>query len=260
MSFNIRLDTPVDGKNQWKHRKEVLVAEVKANDPLFLGVQEAKWNQMEDLSSGLPEYGWIGRGRDDGDKGGEFSAVFYKKDKVKLLDSGTFWLSETPEKAGSLGWDAACRRVVSWGKFQCNKTQKQFFYANTHFDHRGNKARIESAKLIRKKIDSLAGNLPLFVSGDFNTTSNSNVYKIITSECNGVKGWIDSHSAAKVQENKLNRTFHDFGKVTGNKGSIIDFIFASGPVTIEKFKICPELRDGKLTSDHNAIVATISIQ
>lgn len=259
MSFNIRLNTSVDKDNAWPNRKEVLAAEIKENAPILFGVQEAKWEQMEYLTKVFPDYGTIGVGRDDGARGGEFSAVFYKKSAFDLLDSGTFWLSETPEKAGSRGWDAACRRVVSWGKFKCKATQKTLLYANTHFDHIGKKARHESALMMIKKLPEMAKGCPVIVSGDFNSSTNSEVYKIITNGLDGIEGLIDTNPAAKQREPGSGSTFQSFGKYSGKKNIVIDYIFVSKTIKVEKFKICPEKRDGRFCSDHNGIVATIAL-
>lgn len=261
MSFNIRLQTPVDKENGWDYRKGVLLEEIIANAPDLLGVQEAKWVQMEYLIAGLPDYGWIGVGRDDGKQGGEFSAVFFKKDRFEAVDTGTFWLSETPDKPGSLGWDAACRRVVSWGKFRVkSRPDRLFVFANTHFDHVGQVARLESAKLIQSRLASIAGDLPLMVSGDFNCQNNTEVYKILTKGGDGKGGWIDSNPVAKVRDLPVSRTFHDYGKVPGTVDRIIDFIFVNGKVSVERFAICPEKRGGRFTSDHNAIIAECRIE
>ncbi len=260
MSFNIRLETPVDKENGWDFRKGVLLEEIIANHPDLLGVQEAKWVQMEYLIAGLPGYGWIGVGRDDGKHGGEFSAVFYKKERFEAVDSGTFWLSQTPDVPGSLGWDAACRRVVSWGKFQVKaRPDRMFVYANTHFDHKGKVARIESARLIQTRLREVAGSLPLMVSGDFNCMNDSNVYKILTSGPDGKGGFIDSNPAAKERVMPVKRTFHDYGKVPGDTERIIDYIFVNDKVSVDRYTICPEKRGGRFTSDHNAIVAECRI-
>ena len=254
MSFNIRLIAK-DGANHWDKRKETLVAEIKENDPLLLGVQEATWPQMSYLSENLTGYAWLGVGRDDGNKGGEFSAVFYKKEAFDLLDSNTFWLSQTPEKAGSLGWDAACRRVVTWGKFKIKKSpEKSFVFANTHFDHKGKVARRESAKLIQTRLAEIAGGLPLLVSGDYNCDNKSEPYKVLTGGVEGRPGLIDSNTVAKNHHLAVPRTFHGFGQIPPEKGSIIDYIFINDKVEVESYTINPDLRDGRFPSDHNSIV------
>lgn len=259
MSFNIRLNTSVDKENAWPNRKEVLAAEIKENAPVLFGVQEAKWEQMEYLTKAFSDYGTIGVGRDDGARGGEFSAVFYKKSTFELLESGTFWLSETPEKAGSLGWDAACRRVVSWGKFKCKATPKTLLYANTHFDHIGKKARHESALMMIKRLPEMAKGCPVIVSGDFNSDTDSEVYKIITGGLDGIEGFVDTNPAAKCRDLGSGSTFQSFGKYSGKRIIVIDYIFVSKGIEVQKFKICPEKRNGRFCSDHNGIVATIAL-
>ncbi|MDO5749450.1 MAG: endonuclease/exonuclease/phosphatase family protein, partial [Planctomycetia bacterium] len=139
MSFNVRLATQADGDNYWENRKETLLEVVKESDPLLLGVQEALLPQKKYLDENLKGYRSIGVGREDGKETGEIMAIFYKEDALELLDSGTFWLSETPEKP-SKGWDAACFRTATWGKFKCKKTGKEFVYCNTHLDHVGTAA------------------------------------------------------------------------------------------------------------------------
>jgi endonuclease/exonuclease/phosphatase family metal-dependent hydrolase len=149
MSYNIRLDTEADGINQWKNRTDKVIALIKKNNPDLLGVQEALHNQMMDLQKGLSEYEFIGVGRDDGKEKGEYSAIFYKKDKFEVQFQKTFWLSETPSIPGSKSWDAAITRVVSFALLKDKITNKSFLYANTHFDHMGKEARKNSATLIK---------------------------------------------------------------------------------------------------------------
>ncbi len=151
MSWNIRLDTPADGQNQWKYRKSGVCDLIMNESPDLLGVQEALHNQMKDMRNGLKGYKSIGVARDDGKKAGEYNAVFYKKSRLRSLRSGTFWLSETPDQPGSRGWDAACNRVVTWSVFRDKETGREFLMMNTHFDHVGDTARIESAALIIRK-------------------------------------------------------------------------------------------------------------
>lgn len=262
MSFNIRLANKGDGDNYWENRKETLVQVVKENDPLLLGVQEALWEQMEYLDGALKGYKWIGVGRDDGQKAGEFMSIFYKEDALDLLDSGTFWLSQTPDKPGK-GWDAACNRTVTWAKFRCKKTNKEFVYCNTHLDHVGTIARKKGAELILKRAWDLTqqGKLPLFVSGDFNVTKESQAYKTITEGGKGIPGLIDTNLAAKEREIAQPYTFHNWGKIPADKGVIIDFIFVNDKVNVEKFKINPiKASNGRFASDHVSIVATLSLK
>ncbi|MDO5309066.1 MAG: endonuclease/exonuclease/phosphatase family protein [Planctomycetia bacterium] len=262
MSFNIRLRTTADGDNIWDNRKETLVDVVKQSDPLLLGVQEALPEQMDYLNEALSDYTSIGVGRDDGVRAGECMAIFYKTDALELLDSGTFWLSKTPEKPGK-GWDAACNRTVTWGKFRCKKSGKELVYANTHLDHVGTIARKEGAKLVLRRMDELTnhGELPFFISGDFNVNDKSEAYVTITQGLDGIPGLIDTNKVAKEREAAQEYTFHSWGKVQPENGQIIDFIFVNDRVNVEKFKINPlKHTNGRYASDHVSIVATLSLK
>ena len=150
MSFNIRYDNPEDGAQNWHHRKENVVRMLNFYDLDIIGMQEVLVSQLNYLKDNLKDYQAIGVGREDGKEKGEFAPVFFRKDRFKELKSGTFWLSETPEKV-SKGWDAALERIATWIVLKDKTTGKDFIFMNTHFDHRGKQARIESAKLLKTK-------------------------------------------------------------------------------------------------------------
>ncbi|MCB0667594.1 MAG: endonuclease/exonuclease/phosphatase family protein, partial [Saprospiraceae bacterium] len=179
VSFNIRYDNPGDGESRWDARKELVVEVLDSIAPDFFGMQEALRHQCKDVERGTRGYRWIGVGRDDGEDAGEFSPIFYERKLWKVLDWGTFWLSDTPD-VPSVGWDAALERIVTWGKFEEKKSGKIIFVFNTHFDHRGVQARIHSAKLISRKIKDIAGNYPFLLSGDFNVNPGSETYLTLT--------------------------------------------------------------------------------
>lgn len=182
-SFNIRLRTDGDypHKDGWDNRKEQLCNFISFEGFDAFGAQEVTHPQLVDMLERLPEYTYVGVGRDDGKESGEYSPVFYKKDKFKLLQSGTFWLSETPEKV-SLGWDGACRRVCSYAHLKDLASKKDFWYFNTHLDHVGVVARREGVKLILQKIHEIAGDkAKVVVTGDFNVNQFSEAYKTILS-------------------------------------------------------------------------------
>jgi endonuclease/exonuclease/phosphatase family metal-dependent hydrolase len=256
MSFNIRLDTRDDGINQWGNRKDDLCAEVLKQNPHVLGVQEAMNNQMVDLRRCMRGYKSIGVARDDGKKQGEFSALFYKKKSLKPVRSGTFWLSETPEVPGSRGWDAACNRVVTWAEFKDRKTGDKFLVFNTHFDHLGDTARIESAQLIIRKVAELANDLPVVLMGDFNITAKHRAYRILTFPENEVV-LIDSRLKA------LHKTGPEHTWVTFDPdfeaSDIIDFIFTSLNVQVVNHKIVDFRESGKHLSDHLPVLTEIKL-
>ncbi|HMG92921.1 MAG TPA: endonuclease/exonuclease/phosphatase family protein, partial [Chryseolinea sp.] len=179
MTYNIRLDTPVDSINQWPKRTQKVVDLIRKYDPDILGVQEAIHHQLMDLVKNLPQYDYVGVGRDDGKTKGEYSAILYKKEKFSVLQQGTFWLSETPDVPGSKSWDAAITRVASWAKLRDKKTGKDFLSINTHFDHIGKEARRNSAALLKKKTNELGKDLPVIITGDFNCMRSDPPYSTI---------------------------------------------------------------------------------
>jgi endonuclease/exonuclease/phosphatase family metal-dependent hydrolase len=179
MTYNIRLDTPVDSVNQWPKRTEKVYELIRKYDPDILGVQEAIHHQLMDLVKNLPQYDYVGVGRDDGKTKGEYSAILYKKDKFSVQKQGTFWLSETPNVPGSKSWDAAITRVASWATLKDKKTNTVFLSMNTHFDHIGHEARRQSASLLKSKANELGKDLPLILTGDFNCTRSDAPYATI---------------------------------------------------------------------------------
>src|SRR4026207_453076 len=166
MTFNIRYNNKNDSLNAWPYRKDNAASQVKFHNVHILGVQEALHDQIMDLSQSLTKYKYTGVGRDDGKTKGEYSAIFYDTTRLKLIESSTFWLSLTPEVPGSKGWDADITRIVTWARFKDNISKKIFFVFNTHFDHIGQEARRESAKLIKRRVKEIAGNNPVIITGD----------------------------------------------------------------------------------------------
>ncbi len=179
MTYNIRLDTPVDGVNQWDKRKDKVFALFTKYQPDIFGVQEAKHNQMQDIAGSLKEYAYFGVGRDDGKEKGEYSAVFYRRDRFTVLEQGTFWLSKTPEVPGSKDWDAAITRIATWGRLEDKITGKSFLMVNTHFDHVGKESRRYSAELIKERAQAFSKSLPVIMTGDFNFTRETPPYHVM---------------------------------------------------------------------------------
>ncbi|HIC30347.1 MAG TPA: endonuclease/exonuclease/phosphatase family protein [Flavobacteriaceae bacterium] len=243
MTYNIKLDYPKEGKNSWQNRKPFFINQIKFYEPDVLGVQEAMPNQMKDMDSLLVDYSFVGVGRDDGKNEGEFSAIFYKKKELKVLQSSTFWLSETPEKV-SMGWDAVCNRVCTYALFQHKKTKETFWVFNTHFDHVGEVARQQSAALIIEKIKALnTKNYPVLLMGDFNLEPESNPIKTITSTLD------DSKNIAKLTFGPKG-TFNgfNFDKTVKRR---IDYIFVSKwAILVKKYAVLSDNWDLKYPSDH----------
>ncbi len=250
MTYNIRLDVASDGVNQWGNRKTKLTTLIKKYDPDIIGVQEALPQQMEDLQKSLPAYAHIGVGRDDGKAKGEFSAIFFKKEKLELMDHSTFWLSETPEVAGSKSWDAAITRIATWGKFKDLKTKKELVVINTHFDHIGKEARRKSAELIKIKSVQLAQKLPLIVTGDFNCTREEPPYAAMMDNVG-----IPLHDPAT---SPAPGTFCGF-EVNSIECKAIDYIFHSNHWINKDYKAITD-NDGRYyPSDHLPVIVTLEM-
>ncbi|WP_193212095.1 endonuclease/exonuclease/phosphatase family protein [Luteolibacter marinus] len=179
-TFNIRYDNPGDAKegNQWSRRAPVVASLIQFHDFDLIGTQEGFHHQMEDLVRLLPEYGCSMHGRDDGKDKGEHIGIFFKRDKYELLEDGCFWLSETPD-VPSKGWDADLKRLCGWAKLKRKSDGKPVFMFGLHLDHRGNRSREESVKLVLRKIGELAGDAPVFLVGDFNTDQTTAGYKTV---------------------------------------------------------------------------------
>ena len=254
MSFNIRYDNPDDGINQWTNRKDWVASLVRFHQTDLLGVQEALIGQMNDLQTRLPAFAWVGVGREDGREEGEFSAIFYRKSRLNLMESGNFWLSENPDSAGSLGWDAACVRIVTWARFRDGVSGKKFLYLNTHFDHRGPIAREQSARLLVEKARALAANDPVIITGDFNAGESSVVYRTITSEENSPH-LNDAYYVSAIPSHGPNDTFNGFGR--DDRPDRIDFIFISDDIDVHRHGILSESYGGRYPSDHMPVLAEL---
>ena len=253
MSFNIRLVTPDDGKNIWYNRSNEVCKFIQKQAPDVFGLQEATQIQMDDISRQLTDYGFVGWGRDDGKQKGEYSPVFFDKTKYRLVKSGVFWLSETPDEV-SFGWDAVCRRTCSWVVLQDLKTGNSFVFADTHLDHKGKEARTRGAMLIKERLSRIAGNIPMMITGDFNVTDQSEAYTTMLTRFFPLA---DAYKAAQKREG-LKASFHNWGKIPEKEGDIIDFIFLSPSIKVKKATIYDSsLGDGYFLSDHHPIIADL---
>ena len=226
ISFNVRYSSApeIDGDNRWELRRDAAVKMVAKHKPLVMGLQEACPDQIDFLDLNLTGYKHIGVGRDDGKRAGEMMAIYYDTTRLTLLDSGTFWLSETPEKV-SLGWDAACNRTCTWGHFKMKDTDFEFLYFNTHLDHLGSLARKNSIKLIVAKMTELnPDNVPVFLSGDFNSTTDDPIFDPLKASLK------DAREVSAISDKII--TYNGFGTVTDNPNTrkewVIDHIFFSG--------------------------------
>lgn len=257
MSFNVRFDNPADGLNSWGYRKEVVMRMIRKQDVDIIGTQEALINQIHDFRISLPEYNYIGVGRDDGMKDGEHCVIFYKKDRFREIESGNFWLSETPDVPGKKGWDAGYNRVTTWIILENITSRKQVFVMNTHLDNVGTVAREEGAKLLLDKIAQLHKGLPVILTGDFNSTPGSDVVKGIT---NPALSPSMVHAKEVAQETVGTYwTYHGYG-LPEEERPFIDYIFVSKPLRVISHHVLPEKINEQYISDHAVVVARIEIK
>ncbi len=178
MSFNIRYGTADDGPNHWEQRKELLLETIRRFGPDLLGTQETLAFQRDYLAVHFDSYDQVSAGREDGKEKGEMTALFFRRDRFEKVEAGHFWLSTTPDQPGSRGWDAALPRMVTWVRLRDRSAvpAREFLFANTHFDHQGRQARLESARLLREKLGSLAKGQAVVLTGDFNSPEASPPY------------------------------------------------------------------------------------
>ena len=244
MSFNIRTSKAKDGTNSWEFRADAVLEMIKDQNPDVLGLQEATFAQVSPLAYFLDDYKWVGVGRDDGKKAGEYMAIFYNKKYVSLAKWGTFWLSETPDTP-SKGWDAAYFRTATWALLKDKASGKKYFVVNTHLDNEGVEARANGLSLILEKIATLNGEgLPVIVMGDFNMTLND-------SSMAAAKKALQNARATAAKSDELD-TCHDWGR----NFSAIDFIWYKGFSSCVEYETVTKSYGGRAyISDHYPIKA-----
>ena len=257
MSFNIRYNSAGDSLNAWPYRKDLVASQILFHVAHLVGVQEALHMQMEELQQRLPGYKYAGVGRKDGKQGGECSAIFYDTSRLALLKTETFWLAEETNIPGRKGWDAAIERIVTWVQFQDKKTNKTFYHFNTHFDHVGKIARKESARLILDKIQEIAKNHPVILTGDFNAKPSDEPIMVLT-DINNPKHMIPSEAVSDMPHYGPTGTFNGFqSKETSNEP--IDYIFIKNGIKVLKHATLSQTWQGRFSSDHFPILAVVEI-
>lgn len=250
MTYNIRYDNPGDGPNEWSKRKHKVIDLIKKYDPDIIGVQEALHHQLLDIENQLAAYDFFGAGRDDGKQKGEHSAIFIKKDRFKVLDENTFWLSQTPNVPGSKHWDAAITRVVTWGKLHDKRSDKSFIMINTHFDHIGKESRKQSAAIIKDSAAVMGKDLPVIITGDFNFTREQPPYQVMMDD-SGLRV-IDTAPA------KAPGTACGF-EVGSRPCSAIDYIFHSPHFKSKNYKVVQDNDGTYYPSDHLPVIVSLTL-
>lgn len=255
MTFNLRINTPEDGSNAWPYRNKQAADLIRRVAPLVAGTQEGKYDMLRDLDRDLTGYSRIGEGRSGYESGNEAMdeccCIYYRHDDVALLEHGQFWLSETPDEAGSVSWDSSLPRFCTWGLFQSNeKPERQFYLFNTHFDHIGQEARVASANLLLQKTAELRQDrqIPVVITGDFNCYPDNPAIAALKEQLN---------DAYDILDEAVGRTFHDFEG--GVEGEPIDYIFASEDTLIRETIIYRDEQDGAYPSDHYPIASRLQL-
>ena len=261
VTFNIRYDNPADGINRWEARIPIVKSYFERTAPDVIGMQEVLYNQLLDLEEILPGYSHVGTGRDDGIRGGEYSPIFFRDDVFQLLDYSQFWLSETPSVPGSMGWDAAHTRIVTWAKLAHKDTGKEIYFFNTHFDHRGVLAKQMSVDLMSEKMADIAGDSPLVAMGDFNIRKRSLslggalYYNLIcgfkenNALSNAEYASMNPVTSAGATSNGFNPNWRE------RPPHAIDYIFANDHLVVESYRVDNEIEGDVFISDHWPVVA-----
>jgi len=264
MSFNIRYGTAKDGENHWDKRRDMVCELLQRQSPDLVGLQEALRFQIDEIRSALPQYAEIGCGRDDGKTLGEYSGILYRKNRFDVNDSGTFWLSDTPEVPGSITWGNACTRLCTWGRFVPKGSGKAFYMFNTHLDHISQLSRDKAIVLIASKLRDRRHPDPIVFTGDFNVGESNSVARYLRGEA-PISVASDGLTQNPIPLVDTFRVLHpdakDVGTFNGFKGTRtgqkIDYIFVQPGVEVLKAEILYDNHDNRYPSDHFPITAAI---
>jgi endonuclease/exonuclease/phosphatase family metal-dependent hydrolase len=255
MSYNVRVVISGEERDAWEKRRESVASTIRVHRPDIVGLQEPIQRQLEDLEDRLLGYRWIGVGRRDGESEGEYCPIGYRTSRFDVETRTTFWLSESPDEPGSVGWDASYPRIATSVRLRDTKTDTSIFVTNTHFDHEGGTARVESARLLKERVDATAK--PAVVVGDFNCEPGSLPYRTLV-DSSAVTRLVDAKDGAEYPPHGPAATFTGFGDST--VGRKIDHVFVSPDVQVRQHAVCADTRpDGRFPSDHFPLVADIAI-
>lgn len=251
MTYNIRYGTAGDGDNSWPNRRELLIEQLEETGADVLGMQEALRFQIDDIRGALPQYGEVGIGRDGGTEG-EYSCILYNTNRFGVIDSGTFWLSETPETR-SFGWNAACVRICTWALLVDLKTGESFYHYNTHFDHQSAEARLNGMRLIVKRIAERDPVAPFVLTGDFNAGENSPPLQYAKDNAGPVP-MVDTFRVLHAGAMEVG-TFNRFSGDTS--GAKIDYILTTPDMTVLSAEVDQSMPGGRCISDHFPVAAEL---
>ena len=258
ITFNIRYDNPRDSINAWPNRVGIVCDFLKNEKPDLFGLQEALWYQYEAIDSALSGYSSVAVGRDDGKKKGEMNPAFYNVNRFDLVNNGTFWLSETPDKPGSKGWGASLPRIVSWVELAEKDSGRSLFYFNTHFAHDSDSARVMSAGILLNEVKRIAGKSRAIITGDFNMVPESRAYAILTENASSRSFLTDSYKITETAPVGPVQTFNGWADIQGERR--IDYIFVKRGIKVSSITTVTR-KDGPVyISDHWPVRAMVNIK
>ncbi len=256
VSFNVRVDTDADeGDRDWRRRRGDVAETLRRVDPDVVGLQEPLAHQLAYLREELPGYDWVGVGRQDGDAAGEYGPVGYRASRFDLRDRSTFWLSETPDEAGSTAWEAAWPRMVTWAELADGRTGETLYAFNTHLDHESERARRRGASLLRDRLDDVAGDAPAVVTGDMNCTVDAGAYRVLTADAGRRRRLRDARPAAADDRGPA-FTFDGFGDAPAER---IDHVLVTADVAVRDHRVVAR-RGGAPASDHLPVTAVVELR
>lgn len=252
MSFNIRYGTANDGENHWEKRREMVFDLLRSQQSDVIGLQEALRFQLDELQKALPEYAALGVGRDDGKSAGEHSAILYRKSRFSVEESGTFWLSDTPEVPGSKSWGNRITRICTWARLTDRMTGRALYVYNVHLDHESQPSRERSVRLLLERMRARPKAEPILLLGDLNAGEENPATRFLTSQLDFPL--VDTFRVRHSDAVEVG-TFHAFQGVTS--GAKIDYVFASLDFYVLDAQIIRENRRGRYPSDHFPVMARL---
>ncbi len=258
LSFNIRFDSPTDGPDRWKHRRRAVVEFIDGTADIA-GLQEARRCPLGYLVRHLRHFRWVGAGRNDGRRRGEYAPIFYRSERFERGDRGTFWMSTTPDEPGSTSWGSSRPRIATWVVLRERDTGRELLFVNIHLDHRSAEARAEGAKVIRKRLSLLAGGRSVILTGDFNDGPEGDAYATLTDPSPADRGpvLVDARHAALRGHEGPDSTWTGFKAV--KEGRVIDFVLVSSDVTVLRHRSVDDRPGGRFLSDHLPVHATVAL-
>ena len=258
MTFNIRYGTADDGADSWDKRRDIVFAVIRDEAPDIIGTQEALRFQLDELRRALPEYAELGVGRTDGDTAGEYAAILYRRDRLRVEESGTFWFSDTPEVPGSIDWGATLPRICSWARFVDERSADTLYVYNVHLDHQSQESREQSARLLLERIGARRHPDPVIVTGDFNAAEDNPAMRVLIGERQARDGLRLRDTFRLLHPGAVDvGTFHGFRGV--RVGPKIDFVLVSQGFDVLEAAILHEARDGRYPSDHFPVTTVVRL-